>query len=90
MGFKTVALNDLRQHWGGLLRAVSVQLNSVAPGAGIPGYGSKRYAFTDARVQSGERFGGKLHEVPYSFRFSKRQRVIVAPNFRSKAGHEDS
>jgi hypothetical protein len=61
MGFKAVALDDLRQHWTGLFRAVSVQLYSIASGAGIPGNGGKRYAFSNARVQSGKRLGGKLH-----------------------------
>jgi hypothetical protein len=87
MGFKAVALNDPRQHWGGLFRAVSVQLYSVAPGAGIPGNGGKRDAFSNAWVQSGERLGGKLHQVSDSFRFSKWQRVIVAANFCSEARH---
>jgi hypothetical protein len=87
MGFKAVALNDLRQHWGGSFRAVSVQLYSVAPGAGIPGNGGERYAFSNARVQSGKRLGGKLHHVSDYLRFSKRQRVIVAANFGGEARH---
>jgi len=58
MAFKAVALDDLRQPWGGLFRAVSVQLYSVAPGAGIPGNGGKRYAFSSARVQSGNGSAG--------------------------------
>jgi len=61
MGFKAVALDDFRQHWGGLFRAVGVQLYSVAPRAGIPGDGGKRYAFSNARVQSGKWLGGKPH-----------------------------
>ena len=57
MGFQTVPLNDLRQQRGSLFRPVSVQFYSVAPGAGISGDSGKRYAFSDARVQSGERLG---------------------------------
>jgi hypothetical protein len=87
MGFKAVALDDLRQHWGGLFRAVSVQFYSVAPGAGIPSDGGKRYAFSNARVQSGKRIGGKPHQVSNSFRFSKWQRVIIAANFGGEARH---
>ena len=90
MGFKAVTVNDLRQDWGSLLRAISIQFDAVPVGSGIPGNGGERYAFANARVQSGERLRGKLHQVPNSFRFSKRQRVIVAANFCGEAGHEDS
>jgi hypothetical protein len=87
MGFKAVALNDLRQHWGCLFRAVSIQLYSVAPGAGIPGNGGESYAFSNAWVQRGRRLGGKLQQVSNSLRFSKRQRVIVAANSCGEARH---
>ena len=87
MGFKAVALDDLRQHWGGLFCAVSVQLYSVPPGAGIPGDGGKCDAFSKARVQSGKRIGRILHEISNSFRFFERQWVIIAASFRSEAGH---
>jgi hypothetical protein len=87
MGFKAVALDDLRQHWGGLFRAVSVQLYSVASSGGIPGNGGKRYTFSNARVQSGKWLGWKAHQVSNPLRFSKRQGVIVATDFCGEARH---
>jgi hypothetical protein len=87
MGLKAVALDDLRQRRGGLFCPVSVQFYTVTPGAGIPGNGGKRDAFSNAWVQSGERLGGILQQVSDSLRFSKRQRVIVAANFGGEARH---
>src|SRR5579864_5857397 len=87
MGFQTVSLNNLGKRGCGLFRAIGIQFNSVASCAGIPGNGSERRAVSDARIQGRKQLDRKPQEIPDSFRFSERQRVVVAANFGVEAGH---
>src|SRR5579863_1384024 len=87
MGFQTVSLNNLGKRGPGLFRAIGVQFNSVASCAGIPGNGSERRAVSDARIQGRKQLDRKPQEIPDSFRFSERQRVVVTTNFGVEAGH---
>src|ERR1700691_1257887 len=87
MGFQTVSLNNLRKRGAGLFGAIGIQFNSVASCAGIPGNGSERRTVSDARIQGRKQLDRKPQEISASFRFSERQRVVVAANFGVEAGH---
>ena len=87
MGFQTVSLNNLGKRGPGLFGAIGIQFNSVASCAGISGNRGERRAVSDARIQGRKRPYRELQEISDSFRFSERQRVVVAANFGVEARH---
>jgi hypothetical protein len=90
MGFQTISLNDLGKQGPGLFGAIGIQFDSVASCAGTPRNGSERRTVSDARIQSRKRLDRELQEISDSFRFSERQRVVVAANFGVEAGHANT
>src|ERR1700683_2676671 len=87
MGFQTVSLNNLGKRGPGLFGAIGIQFNSVASCAGISGNRGERRAVSDARIQGRKRPDRELQEISDTFRFSERQRVVVAANLGVEARH---
>src|SRR5260370_17594503 len=87
MGFQTGSLNNLDKRGPGLFGAIGIQFNSVASSAGISCNRCESRAVSDARIQCRKQLDRIPQEIPDSFRFSERQRVVVAANFGVEAGH---